>query len=252
MTDKSLMKGRFAKAAGTYSDNASVQRETAEKMCSLLSGLFRCRRFGKILEIGCGTGILSRLLMSEFKPDILYLNDICEEYGNMLDDMTENGATFLPGDAETIGLPSGMNMIASCSVFQWFDDLPAFVVKAADSLSSGGIFAFSAFGGMNLREISELTGNRLHYHSLAEFEEMLGGRFAVLRSEEVVRTLHFSSAVSVLKHLKATGVTGIKQEFWTRRDLENFEARYREKFMTGEGLLTLTYHPIIIIAEKII
>ena len=59
--DKRLIAERFARARDTYSHEARVQQQVAEKMLQLLteraSPLFR-----RIVEFGCGTGSYSRLL----------------------------------------------------------------------------------------------------------------------------------------------------------------------------------------------
>ena len=95
MTDKELMKGRFSRAAGTYGDNAVVQRGAAIRLASCLSSLLpemrRPGRCGKVLEIGCGTGIFSRILLSSFDPEEFILNDINEKYILSLEDLLVAG-----------------------------------------------------------------------------------------------------------------------------------------------------------------
>jgi len=53
--------------------------------------------------------------------------------------------------------------------------------------------------------------------------------------------------------LKQTGVTGISgtssQQLRTRRDLQLFSERYTQEFTQGTSV-SLTYHPIYIIAKK--
>ena len=54
-------------------------------------------------------------------------------------------------------------------------------------------------------------------------------------------------------HLKQTGVTGVtgtsSQQLRTRRDLQLFSERYTQEFTQGTSV-SLTYHPIYIIAKK--
>ena len=255
MTDKELMKGRFSRAAGTYGDNAVVQRGAAIRLASCLSSLLpemrRPGRCGKVLEIGCGTGIFSRMLLSSFDPEEFILNDINEKYILSLEDLLVSGRVrFFPGDAESEEFPVRPDMIVSCSVFQWFHALPAFFSKSSSLLRDGGILAFSTFGKGNLSELEALEGMSLRYYSLKELEEMLEGNSDILFSDEYLQTLLFDDAVSVLRHLKSTGVTGIRKEFWTMGRLADFSRRYVERFSTEEGKLTLTYHPEIMVCRK--
>ncbi|WP_290376595.1 pimeloyl-ACP methyl esterase BioG family protein, partial [Duncaniella muris] len=61
ITEKGLVAEKFGRAGETYDDNAVVQRQIAEKLCSqaIAAGAADCR---SILEIGCGTGLTTRML----------------------------------------------------------------------------------------------------------------------------------------------------------------------------------------------
>ena len=68
-------------------------------------------------------------------------------------------------------------------------------------------------------------------------------------SEETA-TLHFPTPTDVLRHLKLTGVTGTEKRIWTRTHLQAFAENYIRLFGQADGQVTLTYHPIYIIAQK--
>ena len=78
---------------------------------------------------------------------------------------------------------------------------------------------------------------------------MASGKFDILASDEEVSVLHFDSARSVLMHMKDTGVTGVRKEFWTKSRFVSFESRYNDRFRTSEGL-SLTYRPLWLVASK--
>ena len=275
--DKDLISKRFSKAVGTYDGAAAVQDAIAERMVSLLQyhdgrrGTAADGRnaVGKVLEIGCGTGLFTRKFLKAYSPERMWLNDICQDYEESLSDILckgkgdtvcpesvpgtgtdmGGGFVFLPGDAESLDLPQGLDMVVSCSAFQWFHDMPAFLRKASDALNEGGILAFSTFGPDNLREISALEGVSLHYLSLAGIKSMIPEGMEILCAEECRQVRYFSSAMSVLRHLKDTGVAGIRREFWTRSRLEGFDRRYRERFSSVGGL-PLTYHPMWLVCRS--
>lgn len=103
--DKRLIAERFARARGTYSHEARVQQQVAEKMLQLLteraSPLFR-----RIVEFGCGTGSYSRLLLHKLQPESLLLNDLCPEMKECLTDLLpQDTVRFIPGDAEALDFP---------------------------------------------------------------------------------------------------------------------------------------------------
>lgn len=253
--DKEFVRERFSKAAGTYDDNAVVQRMMAGRLYELLAGEGGTR-FGRVLEIGCGTGCLSRVFLEHCRPERMWLNDLCPEMESFVSDLLSDRTCFFAGDAEKSDLPDGLDLIMSSSVMQWFVDLPGFFRKCASSLGNmggGGMLAFSTFGKRNLEEIQALEGTSLEYLTAGELTEMLEPMFDVLVTEENTVRLEFASPMDVLRHLKDTGVTGLKKEPWTRGRLESFCRRYAEEFPAAShsgDAVRLTYHPMFFVCRK--
>ena len=90
----------------------------------------------------------------------------------------------------------------------------------------------------------------MHYPTLPELCEMLSSNYRVLYASEEVATLAFPTPTEVLRHLKQTGVTGTEKRIWTRTRLQHFTEEYIRLFPTEDGQVTLTYHPVYVIAER--
>lgn len=246
MTDKTLVKQRFSRAAQTYDSSAAPQRKIASVMAGLLSQCDPATE-GRILEIGCGTGFLTLELRQRLNPRFLAVNDLCSQMLMMLPDV---GADLkIEGDAETIAYPDRLDLIASCSTVQWFDNLSGFFDKCALSLAPKGLLAVSSFGQSNLPEIARLTSRSLRYYSTEEISAMLEKRFEIMHMSQNCFTVTFPSPMQVLHHLKQTGVTGTARYSWTRSALAEFDRRYRAEF-AADGGVKLTYNPIYFIARK--
>lgn len=250
--DKELVAGRFGKAALTYEGDASAQRMIASNMCRLLEMTVGAEAFGNVLEIGCGTGIFTKMMCGMFNPGRLILNDISPR---MADAVGESGLKydgFVLGDAETVALPQGLSMIVSCSAVQWFSDLEAFVGKCRSCLAPGGILALSSFGADNLKELRSCGMPGLDYSGSSGLCKMLPRNgFEVLVSEQEQIVRYFPSPMDVLRHLKRTGVTGIARGRWSKGDFGRFSDMYRELYGCA-GQVPLTYHPLYVIAKKTI
>lgn len=249
MINKELMAERFTKAVGTYTLQAQVQQQIANKMIGLLQRNLPASPPRRIVEFGCGTGIYSRLLLGSLQPERLLLNDLCCEMINSCCDLLSERVAFLPGDAEHILFPPETELITSCSTLQWFEQPEAFFRRCNSYLSACGYFAFSTFGRENLTEIRQLTGNGLAYRSRGELEAALLPLYDIVHSEEEIIPLTFDAPMEVLRHLKQTGVTGTAVHHWTRTSLQRFCQQYTRQFGQGESV-SLTYHPIYIIAKK--
>lgn len=247
--DKRLIQQRFARAVDTYDTHATAQRHIAGRLFARLEAVAP-RDIGPALEVGCGTGMFTRLWLPRLRTDGAVLNDICPGVEPCLADLTGGDVRFVAGDAERIPLPGGRGLIAACAVVQWFDDPEGFLLRCADLLRPGGLLAVSLFGPDNLCEVAALTGRRLDYPTMDEVRQQLSARYTLRHAEEERFRLSFDTPHDVLRHLRQTGVTGTGRTTWTRSRLADFDARYRAAYPSPEGGVTLTYHPIYIIAEK--
>ncbi len=243
-----LIINRFARAVATYERQAIVQRRAAEHLCELMGPAVRTLA-PRVLEVGCGTGLLTRHLMARFAPSELVLNDLCPDMGICFANLPRT--TFHAGDAQTAEFPGTFDVIASASAVQWFSDLPAFAKRCADHLPKGGILAISSFGPNNLREVAQLTGRGLDYLTFEAFTEAFSAHFTPLAAEHACHTLTFADGTAVLRHLRETGVTatGGGAGPWTRTRLATFSDDYAQRFAC-EGGVSLTYEPFWYVGSR--
>ena len=252
--DKSRVALRFAQAGQSYTEHAVVQKQICQHLMQLMSNHLPAKPQARVLEIGCGSGNLSHLLMQNLHIDYLILNDL---YAAVQQHFPEQAQIeWLIGDIEQLALPQNLNLVTSSSALQWMTDLPAMFQKVAKALQSEGYFCFSIFGQQNLKEIKTLTGQGLEYHALPELQQALEqAGFEVLQLSEQVSTLAFAHPKQVLKHLKATGVTATSVQYrWTKQSLQKFYQDYQQFSQIdefGQPHYCLSYHPIYCIARRI-
>ncbi len=249
---KELLVDRFSKAQATYDDNALAQKMIACRLCDLVSGAAPedCT-WKSMFEVGCGTGLLTRIILSRFAFETVHINDISDAFVPLFSDLNKRyNYGFYVEDAEEIVLNRKYDLIISSSVFQWFNDVPSFLEKTGRHLYPGGIFAFSTFGQENMREIKTLTGTGLDYFSTEKWRELLSVHFEIVHVEEETIELQLNSPKDVLTHLKQTGVNALKNQsgVWTPSKIRQFENTYRNLFSNGEKV-KLTYHPLYFITK---
>ena len=245
--DKSLIRQRFARSLKTYSDNASVQNSIANRLLTELIDTAG-NSYNRILEVGCGSGLLSGLIKQQLSYNKLFLNDLVDDCSFLVDSVPDS--EFFSGDIELVeNLPADIDLVISNAVFQWFHDMPGTLLRLANIMQPGALLAFSTFGPDNVSEVSSITGSSLEYLPLYELKEILYDNFEVITCYEKWYFLEFSSPVDVLKHLKQTGVTALSNQSWTKSDMAGFCNEYQEKYSIENGVV-LSYHPIIVVAVK--
>ncbi len=242
---------RFARSLDSYGSAAILQAKMARDLLDALEAQAGTG-FPRLLEAGCGTGILTDLLEQELSVRELLLVDLVPECARF--HRHRANAHFRAGDLETLELPKGLDLCLANAVFQWLKEPQAFLARLHDALKPGATLAFTTFGPENLREIRQLTGRGLEYPAPEQWREMLAQEgYRPLRLEQGLHTLPFPSPLDVLKHLKATGVTatGDGTPPWSRARLLEFQKQYREKFPLPDGQVSLTYHPVLAIARRL-
>lgn len=246
--DKKLLKNRFKKSLKTYDENAFVQAQISKKLLLELNET-KQNRFNKILEIGCGTGLLTKEILNNIVFEEFFINDLVKESVNNLAALSEK-IKKVYGDCEKISLPSDLDLVISSSTFQWLSDFDLISEKINTCLKEGGIFAFTTFGKKNLCQIKEITGKSLNYCEERTIRTILEKNFEILYFHSEIINLEFSSANEILKHLKLSGVNAIEKTNWTKKDLAEFSKKYNALFKASDGKLTLTYEPLFFIAKR--
>ena len=250
--DKELVKTQFNKGLKSYAYEASVQKKMARKLIKELC--IRCNKpLSHLFEVGSGTGFLTQNIIKHLKFDSLMVNDIATTSLQKmleLEVIYDRPLPFLEGDAEEIEFPQHLDAVISGSTIQWFKNTPAFFNKVEQSLNPEGLLAFSTFGCHNFKEIKTLTGVGLDYMCMSDICDLLSKQYTILFSEEWTEEKAFNTPIEVLRHMKQTGVNGISKKPFGKKTLNDFTQSYKALFSNQNQKVTLTYHPIIIIAKK--
>lgn len=247
--DKSLVGRRFSAARETYRRGASVQRRVAESLWSRVEPLIEGKRdFGRIIEVGAGTGVLTELYEMALtcggcRWSSLELWDLAEHFG-----MLPSNASWLTCDAETCIRsvePESVNLLLSSSTLQWFHSPERFVAEAYRVLRKGGIAAFALYGEGTFSQLRELTGVSLRYPSLATLKAALPADAIIEVGETESISMDFASPKELLRHLRETGVNGASESSpaLALRIARHYPA-------SPDGRYRLSYCPLYLIFRK--
>ncbi len=249
--DKNLLQRRFRSASKTYNNHAIVQQQMAQKLVSLalpeISTI--CQN---ILEIGCGTGLLTREIVKHFSFLNYNANDLVNEVepiiNNIISKQQQASFEFIQGDAQQLSIKNKQDVIWSGATIQWIRDLDHFFEHTSSLLKSDGYFALSSFGTDNFNEIKTITGKGIDYQSIQDVIIKASKYFKIINQKSWYNKLWFNTPLEVLKHMRHTGVNGVSSTKWTKKDLETFSTGYQQ-YQNEEGF-PLTYHPFILILKK--
>lgn len=249
----------FSRAAPSYDAPAHHQRCIAARLCARIP---REPPPARILELGCGTGILTAELRHAFPSATLTAIDIAP---GMIETCVRRwpGAAppdFRVADAVAYRAPHPCNLVASSCSFQWFSDRDAALARAAENLAPGGIFALAVPVSGTLQELTESFAQALgaprpdldlwdepRYRAAIEAAGLAITHMAV---EDIA--FQYADPLDVLRMLKDMGATlhghgGIAalSAAATRR----LAGRYRQLYADAHGNVAATYRVLFALAR---
>lgn len=207
---KQRISDAFGAAAARYEDHAGPQRLAAGLVAELAQ---RQKPLGveRILEIGCGTGFLTRDVQARWPGAELVVTDLSP---GMLAKAASGGLVagrFLTMDGEApIFEGPWFDLILSSLTFQWFDDLAGAIARLAGLLRPGGSLIFSTMGQGSFAQwraahaACGVTSGVPDYPTLAALRAMLAGYDDSFAFDETV-ALDGVGARALLAHLKGIG-----------------------------------------------
>lgn len=168
----------FGEAARAYDRHALVQAMTAAHLADI-AARHRLTGGGRILEIGCGTGLLTREIRARWPAAWLIATDLSPQ---MLDRAAKRGAAdqllVMDGEAPVFE-GRWFDLILSSLAVQWFDDLPLALARLSGLLRPGGSLYFSTMGAESFgswhaaHAACNLAPAQPPYPTLAELAAML-------------------------------------------------------------------------------
>lgn len=243
--DNKHIKKQFEKSMKDYDQNATVQEMMASKM--ILELVKISTNFENVLELGSGTGLLTKRLKKYISFKNFYANDLVEKSKVYIQKIISN-VNFICGNALKVKISKKVDLIISNAMFQWFDNLEKSIELIKLNLNNNGILAFSTFSPENFKELQELTGLTLKYRTKEDIENILSNAgFEILYIENFYEELTFKTPLELLAHMKHTGVNSLSETTWTVKKVKDFCDKYSKKYLKTH----LTYSPIIVIARKV-
>ena len=106
-----------------------------------------------VLEVGCGTGLLSQQLINLFPSVALLITDAAPAMLRQCQkNLLSEGVRFACMDGEHLALANPYDLIVSSMTLHWFMDLQRSCIDITQQLNRGGHFYFSILGENSFKE----------------------------------------------------------------------------------------------------
>jgi malonyl-CoA O-methyltransferase len=148
---KARIAARFGAAAGRYDTASDLQRTAAQRLAQRVRAL-RLPAAPRVLEIGCGTGHLTRELLPHIGGEWI-VSDMALPMVRACRQQVAAAAGCVVMDGERPAFrPASFDLIVSSLTLQWFADLHGSLAALADLLAPGGRIALATLGAATFAE----------------------------------------------------------------------------------------------------
>ena len=171
--DRGRLRASFERASARYEAAAGLQARIGAELLERLE-LFRLAP-GVVLDLGCGTGRVTRELKRRYPRACVIALDLAP---GMLREARRHQWPWrrferVCGDALRLPLQSGsVDLIFSNLMLQWCEPLPAALAEVRRVLTASGFFAFSTFGPDTLHELRSAWAQADGYNHVNHFSDM--------------------------------------------------------------------------------
>ncbi len=254
-----MIEKRFSAAAETYDRHASPQRSLARSVCDVLPEIYP----EEVLELGCGTGQLTRLLIDQF-PDVpIDAVDLSEKMVAHSRKKFErvSQVSWIQGDAQTWRGNDPYPLIVSSAALHWASNLRKTFENIFQCLEKDGFFSLGMMLHGTLKELHDVRGKvapaKTPPNTLptldAVVESLHAAGFQILRKKQSEEEVSYKSATDFLRAIHEQGVTGVKTTAdhspLNRSEINRLIETYQTRYASHDGV-TATYETATLLLTK--
>ncbi len=254
--DKRKVSQSFDRAAPVYEEWASLQKMVGDELVERLEWVKMKPR--QIVDVGAGTGNLSRALSHNYKSADIYIVDISEK---MIIEARKKASKwfskqhFVCADAAQLPfIDDSVDLLISNLMLQWCNDIAAVFAEFARVLKPDGALFFSTLGPDTLKELRQSWASVDNGNHVNKFIDMHDYGDALLRAGLInpvmdVDRLEFTypdvkQLMKTLKQIGAHNITAGRSRSLTGKGKFQAMLAAYEKYRSAEGLLPATYEVV--------
>lgn len=251
----------FSKAARCYDEEALIQRAVAGNLISIIQQVVMPQT---VLELGCGTGFLTRELCQAFPQadiDAVDLSPAMLERAKALLDKCGR-VNWHVGDGRAYRVDKSYDLVCSSSSFQWMQPLDDLFRSLSLVLAEDGKLVFSMMVEGTLAELHgirrRISPHKIPYAVLpstkgvASCLSRAGFKLRMCCEETVRRT--YASVEDFLRTIRSLGFTGgdlsLAANLLTRTELRELSDLYAQECSVEQGGVYASFAVCYIQADR--
>ena len=220
----------FDQKSTRYDLNCDIQKTIAQRLSNSLPD----KNITDILEIGCGTGNMTKHLLAKYPNQNFCISDISPSMiKSAKAKFPQGNINWNVTDGENIKTSERYDLIVASMVFQWFEDIEVTLQTLSSLLKPNGTIFYSIPGPESFKEWKNTLKNLDLPIGILDFKIPA----TIYRQEEV--TLQYNGSKDFLRSIKGIGA-GLPRKNYTPLSPEQIKTACRSFDQNHGG--TITWH----------
>lgn len=248
---------RFSNAAKTYDLHAAPQKELAKSITDLLPSLVDPH----ILEIGSGTGVLTRMLIEKYPSSKIHAIDIADDMVRLCkrEFSSFNNVSWEVADGETYQDNCTYDLISSSASLHWTMNIFDTLSNIYNYLKPGGYFILGMMLKGTLSELRSLRkniapnkGNGPILPSKKEMDSYIHAiGFDIIKNNHSFKKIEYKNTQTFFSSIHEQGVTPLQKNDFplNRSELIDLINCY-QKLNAGDNCVYATYETAGYLLQK--
>lgn len=256
MIISSIVNQNFSRSPGYYDECAVTQQEVAERLGKIIFEKLEKEKVSKVLEIGCGTGFLSEIIVSEIPDSSFLLTDISEPMLDYCRDKFEQKGPLLNIHFKVNDITQEIpdkhfDLICSSLSFQWIENIKEILTSLHSHISDEGFLVFTTLLDGTFANIAEIFDKHDVHFPIPELQSIESLRESAdsFSSVEIIEGTYIEKYNSIKEFLDHIHKVGAGNATGSRTPLSKLREIIKEEKKNGE--IIAEYKVAFVVAKKL-
>jgi malonyl-CoA O-methyltransferase len=256
MVKKNKIIKNFSRAAKTYEEYALLQYRIGIEMFSWIGKQINIK---EILDIGCGTGKVTKKLAENFSANYclgLDISDVMVNYAK--DNNFDKRVEYLTTDFEKYSANRVYDLVFSNCSLQWFSDYKKTFNNIKNYMNEKGLLLFSFVFDNSFQQLKNIffsnkkTVENRHSDNFFLIKLLAECDFEIINYKYNQEDIYFPDLISILKYIQKSGVGQFNDNSplnITKKKIDSMNLIYQKKYGI-DGVLPVNFNWGVFLCRK--